>query len=179
VQPPENLRHPQSSIDASKQLQLSLMAEWGDDETDESLEEPPQPQVDGDGSKVVEPPPPAAAATNQQAEEEEGEEQEKTDGVAAKKRIRNIPKKDRRDVVVQEFHVDSQPEADEPEVDEPIVIQDSDASSNGSVVFVEDEPRQRGRGLHTQPNGNGNDKATSSTKAASNIPAGRRRHHGE
>ncbi|XP_036676543.3 uro-adherence factor A isoform X1 [Drosophila suzukii] len=171
VQPPENLRHPQSSIDASKQLQLSLMAEWGDDETDESVEEPLQPQVDGDGSKVVEPPPPAAAATNQQAEEEEGEEQEKTDGVAAKKRIRNIPKKDRRDVVVQEFHVDSQPEADEPEVDEPIVIQDSDASSNGSVVFVEDEPRQRGRGLHTQPNGNGNDKATSSTKAASNIPS--------
>ncbi|XP_016949354.1 uncharacterized protein LOC108024090 isoform X2 [Drosophila biarmipes] len=171
VQPPENLPHPQSSIDASKQLQLSLMAEWGDDETDESLEEPPQPQVDVDGSKVVEPPPAAAAALEQQAEEEEEEEQEKTDGVATKKRIRNIPKKDRRDVVVQEFHVDSQPEADEPEVDEPIVIQDSDASSNGSVVFVEDEPRQRGRGLHAQSNGNCNDRATSSSKAASNIPS--------
>ncbi|XP_039227624.1 uncharacterized protein LOC6525186 isoform X1 [Drosophila yakuba] len=166
AQPNQNLLHSQSSMDASKQLQLSLMAEWGDDETDESMEEPPQ-LVEKD-TRVVKSP----LAAEQHAGEEEQEqehEHEKTDGVAAKKRIRNIPKKDRREVVVQEFHVqDSQPDADEPEVDEPIIIQDSDASSNGSVVFVEDEPRQRGRGVYPQSNGNVNvnDKATSSLKAS-------------
>ncbi|EDV46705.2 uncharacterized protein LOC6550349 isoform X2 [Drosophila erecta] len=173
AQPNQNLQISQSSIDASKQLQLSLMAEWGDDETDESdesMEVPPQP-LESD-ARIVE----WTEAVKQYArEQEEEQEQEKTEGVAAKKRIRNIPKKDRRDVVVQEFHVqDSQPEAEDPEVDEPIIIQDSDASSNGSVVFVEDEPRQRGRGVYPQSNGNANananDKATSSLKV-SNIPS--------
>ncbi|XP_044251039.1 uncharacterized protein [Drosophila takahashii] len=173
----ENL--PQSSIDASKQLQLSLMAEWGDDETDESLEEPPVNK-----ETVLEAPPPAEqkAEENEELEEEELEEQlEKTDdleGMKKKRSIRNIPKKDRRDVVVQEF----QPELpeDEPQMDveeeqeEPIVIPDSDASSNGSVVFVEDEPRQRGgrAGIHAHPNGNGNDKAaTSSSSVKAVVPS--------
>ncbi|XP_022219529.2 uncharacterized protein LOC111072158 [Drosophila obscura] len=126
----------QTPTAASLELQLSLMAEWGDDECEEPL----------DGS--IDPKKTIEKAQNRE------KEPEKNRGVASKKRIRNIPKKDRRDVVLQEFDVDSKLETG----DEPIVIQDSDASSNESVVFVEDEVPARERS-----NGNSKSKAHNSS----------------
>ncbi|XP_034140700.1 uncharacterized protein LOC117591515 isoform X2 [Drosophila guanche] len=105
----------QSQVTASFELQLSLMAEWGDDECEEPLD------VLIDHEETID------KAQNREIEPEQNR------GIHSKKRIRNIPKKDRRDVVLLEFDVDSKLETDE-----PIVIQDSDASSNESVVFVKD-----------------------------------------
>ncbi|KAH8409177.1 hypothetical protein KR009_009806 [Drosophila setifemur] len=192
VEPPKtNLSQPQTHITALE-LQLSLLAEWCDDEMDEALDDPPQapaaPQPVVNGSKKQEQKheqqkeqdPEVEQEQEQEQEEQEQEEQEQQEEeLTAKKRIRNIPKKDRRDVVLQEFDMDSQLETSE----EPILIQDSDASSNESVVFVEDEPRQRNKGgaglagaagvegiLNQQPNGNDKDKdKTTSTSTSSSA----------
>ncbi|KPU81687.1 uncharacterized protein Dana_GF20195, isoform B [Drosophila ananassae] len=141
--PKENLSQEQSHMAASLELQQSLLAEWCDDETEDSPEElsaqQPQPAVNGNnGKRSWEP-------DRKQEEEQQGEEQEQS----ARKRIRNIPKKDRRDMGLQEFDTDSQLESS----DEPIVIQDSDASSNESVVFVDDEPRQRNKSSNSGEKG--------------------------
>ncbi|XP_034671654.1 uncharacterized protein LOC117903560 isoform X2 [Drosophila subobscura] len=111
-----NVSYSQSQVTASFELQLSLMAEWGDDECEEPLD------VLIDHKETID------KVQNREIEPEQNR------SIHLKKRIRNIPKKDRRDVVLLEFDGDSKLET----ADEPIVIQDSDASSNESVVFVKD-----------------------------------------
>ncbi|XP_017089109.2 serine-rich adhesin for platelets [Drosophila bipectinata] len=139
---------------SSLELQLSLLAEWCDDETEDPPEEhPPQQLPTVTNGKKMEKLSREPDRTTE--EEQEGEEQEQ----ASKKRIRNIPKKDRRDMVVQEFDTDGQLETS----DEPIVIQDSDASSNESVVFVENEPRQRKKSVNMHPGANPSEKGKSLT----------------
>ncbi|BFF99883.1 uncharacterized protein DMAD_00018 [Drosophila madeirensis] len=113
---PAPAQTPNVSYSQSQELQLSLMAEWGDDECEEPLD------VLMDHKETID------KVQNREIEPEQNR------GIHLKKRIRNIPKKDRRDVVLLEFDVDSKLET----ADEPIVIQDSDASSNESVVFVKD-----------------------------------------
>ncbi|KAH8294442.1 hypothetical protein KR018_005222 [Drosophila ironensis] len=139
----------QKHIAASLKLQLSLMAEWGDDETEDPPKEA-EPSVDTNTKSV-----------NRLLEPEKNVEQHEKLGHMSKRRIRNIPKKDRRDIVMQEFDTDSQLQTS----DEPIVIQDSDASSNESVVFVEDEPRQRIKGLGQHSSSNSIEKIRSLTNS--------------
>ncbi|KAH8317973.1 hypothetical protein KR074_011497 [Drosophila pseudoananassae] len=139
---------------SSLELQLSLLAEWCDDEIEDPPEELSAQQLATvtNGKKMEK----VSWEPDRKTEEEQkGEEQEQ----AVKKRIRNIPKKDRRDMEVQEFDTDGQLETS----DEPIVIQDSDASSNESVVFVENEPRQRKKSVNLHPGANASEKVKSLT----------------
>ncbi|XP_017028969.1 serine-rich adhesin for platelets isoform X1 [Drosophila kikkawai] len=167
--PPATVIHPQqqqpNNIAGSLELQRSLMAEWCDDEMDELPEEEeeetaaePMEHSTPNGRKA------AALEEGEQEpkrlpeDDDDDDEPKLAERMPAKKRIRNIPKKDRRDVVRQEFDV---------EPDEPIVIPDSDASSNESVVFVDDEPRQR-RKRHAA--GGHNSSKSTSTSTSSSTP---------
>ncbi|XP_020803451.1 microtubule-associated protein futsch isoform X2 [Drosophila serrata] len=152
----------QNNFAGSLELQRSLMAEWCDDEMDDVLgEDEPAEHSTPNGRKS------AAMEGEQepkQPQDVKDDEPMLAERTPAKKRIRNIPKKDRRDVVRQEFDV---------EPDEPIVIPDSDASSNESVVFLDDEPRQRRkRHATTHHSSNGSEKSkstsTSTPKAVNN-----------
>ncbi|EDW81907.2 uncharacterized protein Dwil_GK25409 [Drosophila willistoni] len=116
--------------DQSLAKKLSLLAEWQHDDDEQQ-------------SKVE----------RTTTSKSNGGDQEMTT-IATKKRIRNIPKKERRNVLTQQQQQKRQQQqpdaaaAAETTSDEPIVIQDSDASSNESVVFIEAEPRQRGKVPH-------------------------------
>ncbi|XP_030244628.1 titin homolog [Drosophila navojoa] len=171
---------PNQIVNDSRELHLRLLAEWGDYEQEEpeleqeqrieqaqqqqlpqgsqQQQQQQQPDDEADADAVAD----VVVDADADAEASPATNDALCNDVSmnavascsssssSSKRIRNIPKKDRRDVVLQEF--DSSAESNCVQ-DEPILIHDSDASSNESVVFIDAaEPQRSMRASVLNPN---------------------------